>query len=172
MNDFEKHINEHQTDVVIIDNLMSLDIHEVSRDKYEGQSIVVLKMAELAKKYNIHLHFVCHPRKATGFLRKTDISGTADLSNSADNVFMVHRVNNDFKNLAKQFIGEKEAEKYYNFSNVIEIMKNRDLGYQDEMIGLYFEVESKRLLNNQYENKVFGWEQQANLEQVTQDLPF
>ena len=172
MNDFEKHINEHQTDVVIIDNLMSLDIHEVSRDKYEGQSIVVLKMAELAKKYNIHLHFVCHPRKATGFLRKTDISGTADLSNSADNVFMVHRVNNDFKNLAKQFIGEKEAEKYYNFSNVIEIMKNRDLGHQDEMIGLYFEVESKRLLNGQYENKVFGWEQQANLEQAIQDLPF
>ena len=55
---------------------------------------------------------------------------------------------------------------------IIEIMKNRDLGYQDEMIGLYFEVESKRLLNNQYENKVFGWEQQANLEQATQDLPF
>lgn len=172
MNDFEQHINEHQTDVVIIDNLMSLDIHEVSRDKYEGQSIVVLKMAELAKKYNIHLHFVCHPRKANGFLRKADISGTADLSNSADNVFMVHRVNNDFKNLAKQFIGEKEAEKYYNFSNVIEIMKNRDLGHQDEMIGLYFEVESKRLLNNQYENKVFGWEQKANLEQAIQDLPF
>ena len=51
-------------------------------------------------------------------------------------------------------------------------MKNRDLGHQDEMIGLYFEVESKRLLNNQYENKVFGWEQQANLEQAIQDLPF
>ena len=64
------------------------------------------------------------------------------------------------------------AEKYYNFSNVIEIMKNRDLGHQDEMIGLYFEVESKRLLNNQYENKVFGWEQQANLERAIQDLPF
>ena len=72
----------------------------------------------------------------------------------------------------EQFIGEKEAEKYYNFSNVIEIMKNRDLGHQDEMIGLYFEVESKRLLNSQYENKVFGWEQQANLEQAIQDLPF
>ena len=51
-------------------------------------------------------------------------------------------------------------------------MKNRDLGHQDEMIGLYFEVESKRLLNSQYENKVFGWEQQANLEQAIQDLPF
>ena len=159
LNDFKKHIEEHHTDVVIIDNLMSLDMTKVYGDKYDKQSVLVLALSDMAKKYNVHIHFVCHPRKPLGFLRKSDISGTADLTNAADNVFMVHRVNNDFKNLAAGFFPKGEAEKYFLFTNTIEIMKNRDLGVEDVLIGMYYEQESKRMLNERYENKVYGWQE-------------
>ena len=36
-------------------------------------------------------------------------------------------------------------------------MKNRDLGVSDEFVGVYYEPESKRMLNFRQENKRFGW---------------
>ena len=157
IDDFVRHIEQHQTDVVIIDNLMSLDLSEMRGEKYDRQTTLVLTLSEFAKKYNVHIHFVCHPRKPVGFLRKSDISGSADLTNAADNVFMMHRVNQDFLRLGGEFLGQTEIKKYEDFTNVIEIMKNRDLGVSDEFIGVYYEPESKRMLNFRQENKRFGW---------------
>ena len=158
IDDFVRHIEKHHTDVVIIDNLMSLDLTEIRGEKYDRQTTLVLTLSEFAKKYNVHIHFVCHPRKPVGFLRKSDISGSADLTNAADNVFMMHRVNQDFIRLGGEFLGKSEISKYEDFSNVIEIMKNRDLGVSDEFVGVYYEPESKRMLNYRQENKQFGWD--------------
>ena len=43
------------------------------------------------------------------------------------------------------------------FHNVVEVCKNRDLGVMDYLVGLYFEAESKRFLNFEYENINYGW---------------
>lgn len=157
LNEFQLHMEKHETDVVIIDNLMSLDLSEMKADKYDKQTSLVLQLSQMAKKYDIHIHFVCHPRKPNGFLRKADISGTADLTNAADNVFMMHRVNNDFMKNASEYLGKGVADRYKEFTNVIEVMKNRDSGVIDEIVGLYYEPESKRLKNTLYENRIFGW---------------
>lgn len=178
--DFEKHMEQHHTDVVIIDNLMSLDLSEIRGEKYDRQTTLVLTLSEFAKKYDVHIHFVCHPRKPVGFLRKSDISGTADLTNAADNVFMMHRVNQDFLRLGGEFLGQSEIKKYEDFTNVIEIMKNRDLGVSDEFVGVYYEPESKRMLNYKQEYKRFGWKGEGTddpawlsdaMEQDDYDLP-
>lgn len=145
-------------DQIVLDNLMALDILTLNGDKYQQQTTMILALTDFVKTYNVHLHIVCHPRKAVGFLRKDDISGTADLTNAVDNVFIVHRVGQDFIRLAKEFYGEIEAEKYYGFGNVIEVCKNRDLGIMDELFGFYFEIPSKRFLNDPYENVCYGWQ--------------
>lgn len=156
--DFKAHIDKHQTDVIIIDNLMAMDLSELRGEKYDRQAALAAELARLAKDYNVHVHFVCHPRKPNGFLRKADISGTADLTNQADNVFMMHRVNQDFIKTAGDFIGKVQASNLSMYDNVIEIMKNRDLGVLDEFVGLYYEPQSKRMLNEQHENRMYGWE--------------
>lgn len=143
---------------IILDNLMSLDIFELDGDKYSKQTNLILLITEFAKQYDVHIHIVAHPRKATGFLRKTDVSGTADLTNAVDNVFIAHRVNNDFRLNAKEFLTEAYASQFFEFGNVIEVCKHRDLGVQDYLIGLYFEIESKRLLNYRYENINYDWQ--------------
>lgn len=157
LNEFQLHMEHHDTDVIIIDNLMSLDLSEIKADKYDKQTSLVLQLSAMAKQYDVHIHFVCHPRKPNGFLRKADISGTADLTNAADNVFMMHRVNNDFMKNASEYLGKGVADRYKDYTNVIEIMKNRDLGVSDEIIGLYFEQESKRMKNTPSENRLYGW---------------
>jgi len=141
----------------ILDNLMALDTFAYQGDKYEQQKQLILDLCAFAKRFNIHIHIVAHPRKTQGFLRKVDVAGTADLTNAVDNVLIVHRVNSDFIRFAGEFMGHEKASQYFKYGNVIEICKNRDRGSMDFYVGLYYEIESKRFLNEQFENVNYGW---------------
>lgn len=158
----ERKFERNKPDLVILDNLMAFDIKSLSDNKYEAQTAFTWTLHEMAQKYDIHIMFVAHPRKAMGFLRLDDISGTADIGNAVDNAFIVHRVNNDFKRLSMQMFGWKADDDLYTASNVIEIAKDRDGGLQDYFIPLYYEVESKRLKNSFTENKIYGWGDNAD----------
>lgn len=141
--------------MVILDNLMSMNLSSYGQDKYDVQTKLITDLSNMAKRLNIHIHFVCHPRKSTSFLRKYDISGTADLTNIADNVFIVHRVNNDFKKQTTEMFKWKADHELYSYDNIVEICKNREQGVQDVFIGQYFEVETKRFLNYKGEEKFY-----------------
>lgn len=143
---------------IILDNLMSIDILELMGDKYEKQSSTILMLTDFAKEHDIHLHIVAHPRKSNTFLRKTDVSGSADLTNAVENVFIVHRVNNEFRTYAADFLTTEYASSFFKYGNVIEVCKNRDLGVQDYLVGLYFEIESKRFVNYVGEPIPYNWE--------------
>ena len=69
-------------------------------------------------------------------------------------MFIVHRVNNDFKKQTTEMFKWKTDNELYSFDNIIEICKNREQGVQDVFIGQYFEIETKRFLNykNEYKN--------------------
>ncbi len=118
--------------------------------------------------------FVAHPRKALGFLRLDDISGTGDLGNAVDNAFIVHRVNNDFIRLSKLMFDWKSDNALYNATNVIEIAKDRDGGMQDYFIPLFYEKESKRLKNDKAENKIYGWNKKDDgfMSAENMEIPF
>lgn len=158
MKAFSEFVESHKLDLLIIDNLMSLDISALDHDKYEAQTKFILELQKMAKGKNIHIMVVCHPRKAIGFLRADDISGSGNLVNATDNMFIVHRINNDFKRLTKQMFGWKDDETIYQASNCIEIVKDRDNGSCDVFIPLYYEIETKRLKNYQAENIIYGWD--------------
>ena len=99
-------------------------------------------------------------------MRKTDISGTSDLTNMVDNVFIVHRVNNDFKKLGGEYLGKTYIQRYTDYSNVIEVAKNRMMGAQDVLCGMYYETESRRFKNKLDENIVYGWRNDIGTEQT------
>lgn len=168
-NNFEEIINKvgeqvdkTKADFVILDNLMSFNIASLGNTKWDAQSAFVWKLHDMAMKQNIHIAFVAHPKKAAGFLRFDDISGTADLGNAVDDAFIVHRVNEDFKRLSQEMFKWKLDDPKYESSNVIEIVKDRDGGTQDFFIPLYFEVRSRRLKNSPEENVVYGWEKDSD----------
>ena len=170
----ERQIESNKPDLLILDNLMAFDIKSLSESKFEAQTAFTWTLHEMAQKYDIHIVFVAHPRKAMGFLRLDDISGTADIGNAVDNAFIIHRVNSDFIRLSKQTFGWKDDNPLYKATNVIEIAKDRDGGMQDYFVPLYYEVESKRLKNSFTENKIYGWDVgNDGFESVSQmDIPF
>lgn len=155
----EEKVEKEKADFVILDNLMSFNISSMGNTKWDAQSAFVWKLHELAMQQHIHIAFVAHPKKAAGFLRFDDISGTADLGNAVDDAFIVHRNNQDFQRLTADMFKWHPDNEVYRGTNVIEIVKDRDGGTQDCFIPLYYEARSKRLKNSPEENVVYGWEQ-------------
>lgn len=157
--------------LIILDNLMALEISNFSGDKNDRQKEFILNIVEFAKKKNVHIIVVCHPRKENGtqtLLRKESIAGSSDLSNAVQNVAIVHRCGEDFAKRASEFFGREKAERYMEYSNVIEICKNRSYGVTDYLVGMYYEVETKRFKNSVAEHIIYGWEEQ----QVQQEMNY
>ena len=160
--EFRKKIERDKLDLLILDNLMAFNISGLSDNKYEAQTQFTWSLHELAMEMHCHIMFVAHPRKAMGFLRLDDISGTADIGNAVDNAFIIHRNNNDFQRLSRQMFGWREDNPIFQATNVIEIAKDRDGGNQDIFIPLWYEKETKRLKNSAVENKIYGWDTESD----------
>lgn len=155
-------IKEVKADIVLIDNMMSLDLSEINsntyNDKYEQQTLFVKQLKDIATYCNCHIIFVAHPRKAQGFLRLDDISGSGNISNLVDNAWITHRVNEDFIRLTKQMYRWKDDNQVYTGTNVIEICKDRENGTQDKFIPLKYEPKTRRFFNYPNENIKYSWQ--------------
>lgn len=152
--------------VFALDNLFSLNIDLLDGDKNNKQRELILQIKDFAKKNQVHIILVAHPRKVMSFLRKNDISGSSDLTNAVDDVFIIHRVNNDFFRAGAEFFGQSEIQRFQGFGNVIEVAKNRMYGIVDLMVGMQYEIESRRFKNTVDENVHYGWKKQATQTEV------
>lgn len=148
---FEYAYRKYGCDVFLVDNIMTA---QLSREREVGlwraQSAFTQRLSAFAKKNGVHVHLVAHPKK-TGEkeLSADDVAGTADITNLADNVFSVERIQEDK-------IGPD------GFSTRIKIIKNRRNGTM-ATIGLNFEETSRRF----YEDggnprKKYTWEAEWN----------
>ena len=82
--------------VFCIDNLMVTENDE--KEELRNQTEIVKKLKSFAKKYNCIVHLVAHPRKASigqTSLDKSDISGSANITNLADYVVIVQRIKDE-----------------------------------------------------------------------------
>lgn len=159
--EIEKKITEDKLDLMVIDNLMALDISDLSYQALDAQKNFVLRLKQLAVKTDTHILFVAHPRKTVSFLRLEDISGSGDLANAVDNAFLIHRNNEDFKLRSREMFKWGDDHVAYSGTNVIEVAKDRESGTQDWFIPLWYEVETKRLKNSLAENILYGWRNES-----------
>ena len=143
--------------VFILDNLFSLDIDVFDGDSNKKQKELINQLTEFKKKNKAIIILVAHPRKTTTFIRKNDISGSSSIIDAADYIFIMHRVNNDFRKMGGEFFGVQNIQKFFEFSNVLEVSKDRMMGTQDYLVGMYYEIESRRFKNTNDEKRVYGW---------------
>lgn len=175
--DIREHIENHHPNLVIVDNLMALDLDIYSGENNDRQKAFINELTDLAAKSNTHIILVAHPRKEnlSQLIRKESIAGTADLTNLAFNVILLHRTGQDFEKRGKEFFGVKRVTELMDYSVVVEFVKARTTGYQDLTVGLYYEQETRRLKNDVAENIVYGWDDESPMPQATivndDDLP-
>lgn len=160
--DIKECVQQNGVQMVLLDNLMAMDLDELDGSENERQTKLIKEIKSFAKKENVHVILVCHPRKEQSFqlLRKESIAGTANLTNLCDNLLISHRVGNDFEKRAKDFFGEEQVRSLMDYQLVLEIAKNRSLGIVDQIIGLFYENETRRIKNEIAENIVYGWKEE------------
>lgn len=173
-------IEEKGVELIVIDNLMSMETSELGNDFGTDKQIIQATI-NIAKSYNVHIILIAHPRKSNGYLRKNDICGEKNIANLADNIFIMHRVNDDF---IRSYYEYKKGKKWYEgcqtgfeeYGNVLEICKNRDNGKAvDQKIPFYFDVDCSRFMETQNEHKTYGWKKESDISYsmaYMDDLPF
>lgn len=145
---FEYAVRRYGCCVFLVDNLMTTRFSSASdRDFYRAQSNFTGRLVEFAKKHEVHVHLVAHPRKTEGgrALEADDIGGSGDVSNRADNAFSLTRLEG------------KEAESR-GFQTVLRVLKNRQYG-ELVSIGLSYEPASRRFYKagTGDPGKQYGW---------------
>lgn len=166
-------IKSFAADLVIIDNMSILDLSDITEDKradkWDQQKLFVETLKIVAETCNCHIIFVAHPRKALGFLRLDDVGGSGSLGNLVDNALIVHRVNKDFVKGYKAYMGR---DWYDDATNVIEVVKERETGMQDEFISLWYEGSTKRLKNYPDDLVVYSWDYDGFIGRHKGDSPW
>ena len=134
---------------IVIDSLTKCGI---TRDDYAAQTRFVDKLQWAAKRYSVHVHLVCHMRKGDDENRspgKFDIRGAAEISDLADNVFVVHRNKGKEAAQRQQEFGapltKAQEEKLNEPDSLLTLAKNRHGGVED-CWGLWFHPSSQQFM--------------------------
>lgn len=136
-------------DVFVIDSLMKVDLTSEQNKIYGEQKKFTSELKDFCNKFKSHIHLVAHPRKGENddqMRGKSDVAGSADITNLADNVFVLHRFSDEQKE--KREKANKEP-----YDSMLIVKKNREHGVLGS-IGFYFDSYSKRFLS---EDKQLGF---------------
>lgn len=127
---FEYAYRRYNCDTFLVDNIMTAELRdEAQLGFWRAQSSFTGRLVAFAKRLDVHVHLVAHPRKTPGKLEADDVGGSSDITNRADNVFKVERVPD-----------ETPAD----YSTLLTVLKNREFGARDR-VKLDFNEPSRRL---------------------------
>ena len=141
----ESSIMQYGIDLVVVDNLMTaLDV-DMDKDEYRCQSKFVKKLSRLAKRHDVVVILVAHPRKNSMTKDENDaVSGSGDITNAADVVMTFKR--------------DEDTENH----NYLSISKNRWFGKltKKDGIDMWYDQKSRRLIDKGKPdfNYEVGWE--------------
>lgn len=143
---------------LILDNFMCIDT-ETREEELRSQTDTIKKLIEFAKKYQVAVILVCHPRKmdAGTNVGIYDIAGTSNIVNLAHRTIGLRRVTDaERENAAKYSEKRRQLLKY---DVIVTIVKDRMFGRQNIDVGLYYDPASRRFFSDMDEyDRRFSWD--------------
>lgn len=161
-------IKQYGCRVLMVDNLMTAMVDNISEDQYRQQTIFVNSLAKMAKQYNVVIFLIAHPRKKQGFgnFDNDDVAGSSNITNLVDVVIRYARPKG--KDIPADTMDRE-----------LTVFKNRLTGVTNRTgIKLFFQQESKRIAESTFTfDWELGWEQHYEQMEFTSvpdgvDLPF
>lgn len=139
----EKAVVQYGCQVLFVDNLMTAITDDIASDLYRQQTKFVKALALMAKKYNVLIFLIAHPRKSTGNeFGNDDVAGSSNITNLVDVVLKYSRP-------------KKTGEEIASCDRLLTIHKNRLTGRTSrDGIRLYYQEGSKRISENP---ETFDW---------------
>jgi archaellum biogenesis ATPase FlaH len=145
--------------LIVLDNLMTLNIGD-SEKQYQEQKQICLKLKQMAKKYNIAILLVAHPKKPNDKNKGKekpkpsmyDVLGASEIVNISDNVLRIERQDN---------------------TTELMVLKNRWGGIVNRSFDLGFDKRRSRFYTDGSElTKDYGYDKNKQFVQVELDNPF
>lgn len=136
----------------IIDNLMTVQLHDLQDGSNKAQTDFVNKLIKFAMKYDVAVVMVAHPRKIQSGLDigLFDIAGSQNIVNLATRTIGLKRIKDDVKKNPK--------ERYYGYDVVITIIKDRIFGSQKEIPVHYDQIDRRFYSNYDEFDRIYGWD--------------
>lgn len=151
---------------LILDNFMCIDT-ETSEEELRSQTDTIKKLIEFAKKYQVAVILVCHPRKmdAGTNVGIYDIAGTSNIVNLAHRTIGLRRVTDaERENAAKYSEKRRQLLKY---DVIVTVVKDRMFGRQNIDVGLYYDPASRRFFSDMDEyDRRFSWDKKEYKESL------
>ncbi len=120
---------------IVVDSLMKI---AKTRDDYAAQTEVVNNLQRLAVNHDSHVHLIAHTRKGQDELtqpNKLDVRGAGEITDQADNVWVVWRNKRKEEDRAKNTVEDDELDSLPD--TYITCHKQRRAGWEGR-IGLWF----------------------------------
>lgn len=143
---------------LILDNFMCIDT-ETSEEELRSQTDTIKKLIEFAKKYQVAVILVCHPRKmdAGTNVGIYDIAGTSNIVNLAHRTIGLRRVTDAERENAVKY--SEKRRQLLKYDVIVIVVKDRMFGRQNIDVGLYYDPASRRFFSDMDEyDRRFSWD--------------
>lgn len=163
----EKAITRYSCRAIFIDNLMTAMSDDITSDLNRQQTAFVRKLTHIAKRFNVVIFLVAHPKKrqtGTNNFNNDDVAGSSNITNLVDVVLRY--------DVPEHIEGEAADSRP---QRVLQVFKNRLTGKLcTEGIGLYYQESSKRISEDQHTfDWRLGWENETEFTSVDMlEIPF
>lgn len=155
----ESAIKQYDCKVLVIDNLMTAITDDIQSDLYRQQTNFVRQVTLLAKRYDVLIFLIVHPRKSNGMnFGNDDVAGSSNITNLVDVVLRYG----------------KPKEEENTEERLLSVHKNRLTGrINKDGIRLFFQENSKRISESRdnFEWEL-GWEQESFQNVNELEIPF
>lgn len=151
-------IRKYGVKLLVLDNMMTI-VDDTNESELREQTAIVKKLISIARKYNVAIILVCHPRKLsqTSTVGIFDIAGSSNIINLAHRTLGLRRVTEDERDGTDKTSNLKESLKKYDV--IVNIIKDRMRGRSNISHGMYYDNISRRFYSTQEEfDKNYSWD--------------
>lgn len=163
----QKAITRYSCRVLFVDNLMTAMDDDITSDLNRQQTSFVRKLTQIAKRFNVLIFLVAHPKKNQSGkynFSNDDVAGSSNITNLVDVVLRY--------DIPPKSEDEEENEEHPD--RVLQIYKNRLTGKIDTHgIGLYYQESSRRISEDRHcFDWSLGWETDTFIPANKEEIPF
>lgn len=167
MESIEACVKRYGVRTVVLDNMTSVDLEANEENKYHKQDVFIRDCVEMARRLDIILLIVLHPKKMMEIrpVDLFDLSGVTSSANLAHRIFSLYRVQDSDRELSKT--GRRKP--YTNCNVQLRVIKDRFGSALGKIIPLFYDIPSRRFYDSpEMLAKHYHWDKEKHED----ELPF
>ena len=142
-------------------NLTAINLECSDDNKYNKQSELIMNLIAFAVKFNVIVLLVVHPHKIDTMrrLNKMDVQGISAIIDLAHRIISLYRVSDKDKQGEPKLNGSGWRVKPIKEDVLIDILKDRMLGYEGRSVGVYYDQPSRRFFTSEEDlDRRYSWD--------------